>query len=411
MLWWQLTNAEGLNLQTVFPRTHSGGNLPSPISPDEPLSNDAALVLLREGDLLGLEGNWKGAQEKYEEALKRDAGLPGLKKLAQAQLQRRDIPGTQNTLSRMRSNGATAEDLLLLETIIELRSGELQKARDRLAKAAESPHKHYGQMLLAIVEGNHDKAKEEILAVQAGWDPILRTYAKVFQNAYDEFAAFPDSPDIHLITLLSRALAESQQCELALPLLAQVVSKQDDYRDAWVVMGYCELTSERFETARSSLERAYNLDPEKPEIQYFLARAHAALEDHQNAITFGQYALKNDFEPQAEVRRFLAREADIVGDKSLAFSQYEALSKLPDADLATYIRLVSISMETSRTDIALATATSAVQKWPDEAKAFELLGWVQQSIGQTNEARGNYERALQIDPHLKSAREKIEQLP
>jgi len=58
----------------------------------------------------------------------------------------------------------------------------------------------------------------------------------------------PSSPrvrEIHLLTLVSRALAQVQECELALPLLSQVTGIQDDYRDAWIVQGFCELSSER----------------------------------------------------------------------------------------------------------------------------------------------------------------------
>ena len=61
--------------------------------------------------------------------------------------------------------------------------------------------------------------------------------------------------------------------------------------------------------APASLERAYQLDPEKPEIQYFLARVYHALKDNTNAITFLQYAIVNDFEPENDARELLASYA------------------------------------------------------------------------------------------------------
>jgi len=395
---------------TVMPTHELGASLPVVQVEDTYTGSDAVQALLREGDFFALEGDWKRAQEKYEAAVKKDAGLIGLKKLAQAQLQRRDMDGLNRTLSRLKNSNAPAEDLLLLEVLIALRTGNIQEARTMLNTATDSPHKHYGLALLAIIEGNHTQAQEELVLVAAGFDPALRTYAKIFQAAYEEYERFPDSPEIHQITLLSRALAETQQCELALPLLTQVVSKQDDYRDAWTVLGYCELTTERFEAARDALERAYNLDPEKPEIQYFLARTHSALADHDNAVMFGQYALKNDFEPAAEIRRFLAREAETMGDTSLAFAQYEALIELPEADIHTFTRFVSVSIQTGKHDVALAAATTATEKWPDEGKPFELLGSSEEALGQVDQAILHYQKALQQDPQLQSAKQKLANL-
>jgi len=56
-------------------------------------------------------------------------------KLAQSQLNRRDIHGAQDTLDALRRQGARSEDVLLLESIIHLRTGELEKARAVLEAA------------------------------------------------------------------------------------------------------------------------------------------------------------------------------------------------------------------------------------------------------------------------------------
>lgn len=408
-LWWQLQHTT-LHARTGNTSVVSDIAILTTQNYADLSAGDAGLLALREGDVLALQGNWKDAQTKYEEAVRNNAGLQALRKLVQAQLQRRDINGAKNTRNKLQAQGAKPEDLLLIDVIILLRTGELVQAKTLLANAPESPHKQYGLALLNIIQGNHESAKNELVTVVNGWDPVLRTYAKTLQAAYDEYALFPESPEIHLITLLSRALAESQQCELALPLLTQVVKKQDDYRDAWIVQGYCELMGERYENARSSLERAYNLDPEKPEIQYFLARAYSALDDNVNAVTFSQYALQNGFEPQKEIRRFLATEAEITGNTALALEQYRALSQLPDADLQTFAKVVSLFMSANQKTDALAFAESATRKWPTEAKAFELLGWVQEGMGQTEDAKANYQKALQLNPALSSAKEKLSRL-
>lgn len=370
----------------------------------------AALASMREGDLAARRNNWATAEAAYDAAVKAEGGLPALRKLAHAQLQRRRYQETRSTLDRLRRNGARSEDLLLIESGIELRSGELVRARQLLESADDSPQKHYGLALLAIAGRDHAQAREELKQVMAGWDPVLRSQADILMGAYEEYTLFPDSPDIHLLTLLSRALAQAQECELALPILSQVTQAQDDYRDAWIVQGYCELGTERFAQALASFEHAYAIDPEKPEIQYFLARTYAAQEDHGNALRFLQYALENGFEPETEVRRALAREALETGNAAVALEQYDALSTREQATMEDFADFVTAAMTAGRTEEALVKAGKATEKWPDNPDAYTLYAWAAEEADRDEEARNALEKALSIDPGHAEASQRLERM-
>jgi tetratricopeptide (TPR) repeat protein len=378
---------------------------------DAPIdAGDRALLHLRRGDLAAIQGNWAQAETDYTQAVDAGGGITALKKLAQAQLQRRELDAVRTTLDRLRSEGARDEDLLLIESVMLIRSGEIQKASERLHASVDTPHKHYALALLSIVQGDHTLAKSELTTVINGWEPVLRTYAKELQKAYEEYAQFPESPEIHLTTLLSRSLAEVRECELALPLLTHVLEKRDNYRDAWIVQGYCELTTERFQEAERSLERAYGLDPEKPETQYFLARAHAALGDHGNALTFFQYALKNGFKPEREVREHIALEALATGDTALALKQYAAVTALPDIDSDAYVQYITLALQQGKAADVYDIAKEATSKWPDEAQTWELLGLTAADLQKKDEAKEALTKALQMDPSLEKAREKLGKL-
>lgn len=375
-----------------------------------PDGGDEALLHLRRGDIAAMRGDWVTAGEEYQQSVNAHGGLVALRKLAQAQLQRRDIRGARETLDRMRREGAHPEDLLLLESVILLRTGEMDKARDLLNASDDSPHKHYGLALLAIAAGDHATAKTELAAVIGGWEPVLRSYAKTLASAYDQYALFPDSPETHLQTLLARALADVQECELALPMLAHVTQVQDDYRDAWIVQGYCELSTERTKEAVSSLERAYQIDPEKPETQYFLARAYGASGDHAQAVTYLQYALRNGFEPASEVRRLLAKEALDTGNADLALEQYEAMTQDAQADVDTFGSYIAAAITAGKKEEAYAKAQEAVKRWDNDATAHELLGWAAQETGRTDEAKKELNEALKIDPTRTTAQERLKGL-
>jgi tetratricopeptide (TPR) repeat protein len=417
--WWQL-HESSMTLREQLQQMMSGGSRSSAASEqggnasldDTPMTSadDAVLIHLRQGDLMSLQGDWSGAEHEYESAVAAGGGVAALRKLATAQMQRREIDKVKKTIQDLRSAGASGDDLMLLQVIVSLRTGELASAQQLLAQAADSPQKHYGLSLLSIVQGKNDDAKKELTATINGWEPTLRSYARVLQSAYDEYALFPESRPIHLTTLLARSLAQVQECELALPLLGQVIKEADDYRDAWTVQGYCELTTERYPEALASFQKAYAIDPEKPEIQYFLGRSSIALKQYRNAVTFYQYALVNGFEPKAEVRTRLAEAALLAGDKQAAYDQLKALVIEPDADVPLFEKVVSLAIDLQKNEDAYQYALTAATKWPDNAKVQELLGWGALQTGRKDEAKAALEKALKADPTLEKAKELLQTL-
>jgi len=411
-LWWQL-NETGQSFRDqmtamIKPIALSG----STISPIDSLidAKDATLLHMRRGDLLALRGNWEEAAQEYKEAVDAGGGLPALRKLLSAQLQRRDTRAARSTLDAMRREGAKREDLLLLESIMALREGKSDEAQGLLGSMPDSPQKSYGLALLAITQNQHDTASTLLQEVVAGWEPILRTYARTLLAAYEEYAAFPESPVTHLTTLVARSLAEVQECELAIPMLQQVNQFQADYRDAWILQGYCELMTERGREALVSLERAYAIDPVKPEIQYFLGRAYMEMDDLGNAATFMGYALRNGFEPKSEVRRQLVDLYIKKGDPAAALDQLDALTSEEGATVETYSDFVRTALSQGKKDEAILKATDATQKWNADARTWNLLGWAQLEAERKDEARASLQRALELDPSNEEAKQNLAKL-
>lgn len=413
-MWWQVVQGK-IALQKVLSLKAPTDELleaTMPLdSPEDALnSGDAALLHTRRGDIMLLQGEFASAQQEFQIAVDKSGGLPALRKLASVQLQRRDLEGVTVTIDALKRAGARSEDVLLLQAVVLLQKAELEQARTLLADAPDSPHKHYGLALLAIMQGQHDEAKRELALVESGWEPLLRTSARTLLAAYEEYTLFPQSPELHLTTLLARALADVSQCELALPLLAKVTVQRDDYRDAWIVQGFCELITERPKQALTSLQRAYNIDPQKPEVQYFLGRALSALDDHENAVTFLQYALRNGLEPQRDARVLLGREAALMGNTPLSLEQFQALTQLPDATVNDYSTFAKTAISMGSEDAAYQKAKEATERWADDARAWELLGLSAKAAGRKDEAKQALEKALQLEPGRLSAKEMLEAL-
>lgn len=368
-------------------------------------SQTQALVLLREGELYEFRGEWKQAEDRYRESAESGGGTVALKKLAAVELQRREFEAAAKTIGRLKEENSDSNEVLLLEGILSLRQGDRTTARSIFNRKADSPHGTYGQALVSIGEGDHENAKLSLMKAATMSDTTIQTYSKTLLQAYDEFALFPEGQEIHRATLLAHALALVNECETAITLVTPVTNQEPKYRDGWIVKGFCEFGTERTRESLVSLEQAYNLDPEKPEIQYFLARAHAALGDPQNAVTFLQYAILNGFSPEEDARELLARYAMELGNTDLALEQYGILAEKKQSTLRDFERYIELAITTPNHGLdALASAKKALERWPDNVTALTLAGEAALIAGLPSDAQKYIDTALRIDPTNTRAR-------
>jgi tetratricopeptide (TPR) repeat protein len=364
---------------------------------------------LREGDLLAEQGRWSEALVVYKAAVTEDSSLLALRKQMQAQLQLSKYDEAVETLAALRSAGAKSQDILLLQNIILLRTGKTEEAKKSLESAVESEQRQYGLLLLAIAQGDHNAAKVHASAVLGGTEPILRSNAQILLGAYEEYALFPESTNSHLITLLARALAEIQECTLALSLVPQVTASTPSYRDAWIVQGFCELQTEKYNKAIASYVAAYNIDPQKVPTQYFLGLSYYYNKEYQNAITFFEYALTNGFTPRSELHSLIANSAKKLGNSTLALTHFNALLELEPSE-EHYIATIQTALYVQDSTLAYQKALAMVSAYPDSSNSYELLGMVQESMNNTTEAKESYRKALAIDGTRTLSKERAEAL-
>lgn len=375
------------------------GILNRPRTTGTALNQSEALTALRDGEIFELKGIGKRAEEKYRESVAAGGGAPALRKLITIQLQRREYDAAAKSIADLRKERGDSADVNFLEGFLALNTGDIGKAKAMFLKKDEDPRNQFGVALAAVMEGDHETAKNKLgIAVQSG-DPEIRASASVILAAYGEFALFPGGQDIHLQTLLARALAQIRACEPALILLDKVVIIAPRYRDPWIVKGYCEFVGERTKESLASLEQAYSLDAEKPEIQYFLARTHAALGDPQNAVTFLQYAIVNGFSPVRDARELLAEYALELGNPDLALEQYRLLAEQTDGDIADVANYVNLAVKNdARAVDAFDVAKQALKRWPDDPRALALAAKAALIAGMPDDATRYLQSALRIDP-------------
>lgn len=386
-----------------------------------PLPSDAVLpdvpvpfaVLVSQADNAFAAGNLSEATTLYERALALSNGVgfspgsdvPVIRKLFHTALLLRDSPKAESMLGLLSFRGVSEEALDALRGFLLLHVGDPDGARALFRKYPESPEHAYGLALLAISEGAHEEAEQSLSIVRESSDPVLTHAAQTLQGAYDEFALFEDGKNSHRSTLLARALAQLNQCPFALKLLEDVMVAEPDYRDAWIIMGYCKLVLQDPAEALKAFEKAYSLDPEKAETQYFLGLAHERSGNMTEARTFLSYALQNGFQPERAIREKLASLARAEGAYEDAAVQYRALLLLSDEGAAeAYHALVTLLVEhLDKTEEAMTIAEQARQRLGDVPLVLDLLGWMELLRGDVNQAAAYLTVAVTQDPLLPDA--------
>ncbi len=407
--WYQLrqTVKESLQRPEVVRQTGSSSVVTAlPIA-----TQDATLLTLHAGDQAALRGDWQQAKVLYQEVVTTNNSLLSLRKLAESQLQLSDSEGLEATLVTLAERGARREDIDRLRLSLLLRTGNTSQVKEELQQLEDSPQKSYLEALLAIISENQEGALVHLQAVEDGWDPLLRTRAKVLINAYDEYNQFERESSAHLQTVLARALAEVQECPLAIGLATKASAALPTYRDAWLMQGFCSVTIGEYEQAITALEKAYTLDRQKPEIQYFLARSYRAVGRYEDASVYFRRAKANGFEPVDEITVALAKVAIEAGDFSAARLQYRDLKdKEGPLQQDGFYGFIESSLNINAFEDAYQVATEMIKLYPEDAKAFELLGVTANKTERVEVAKTALQRALELNPYLTVAQEVLKDL-
>jgi tetratricopeptide (TPR) repeat protein len=198
---------------------------------------------------------------------------------------------------------------------------------------------------------------------------------------------------------------------------------------------FARLEARRLEDERRAEERRARLGRQNPHlvraarVAELVQRGKAAFAEGRFAQAANDLQLAQGMDPQsrelaalaAEARKKAAAakatelfrkglEAEAMGRTSAALAAYrEAL----EAD-ATHVRAAAqgarASLQLGDLAAARALAEAALQAGPRTGVAHEALGLVLESEGSRKEARKAFERALELDPRLQTAKERLKKL-
>ncbi len=289
---------------------------------------------------------------------------------------------------------------------IDLRQGHFPEAQKRLEElmktAGDDAQVNYNYALLKILTNDLDGGKH-FLSNASGQSPAPELKAKIdtLLKAYQEFEFAQAAEPLYLSELLARAFNQNKDYEFALFKLKEVLRARSDLRDAWILLGFSYLNLGDDYFALTAFQRAYELDSEWPATQYFLGLTNQALGDNDKAILYFNDALHNQFEPALVVKQKLAELYLNTKNYTMAINLYKEIVTLNKDDVQAFVRPIWIDLDfLNQPQDALALAQNAVTAFPENAMAYNLLGWAQTGTGDFTAAEKNLKKSLDIDPNL-----------
>jgi tetratricopeptide (TPR) repeat protein len=239
---------------------------------------------------------------------------------------------------------------------------------------------------------------EEKQADQIALSPELAKKINDLLAVYAEFDDFADGENPHLFALIAKKLAENNEASLAYAFAENAIKEDIEYIDGWILRGYASFLMQSFETALVDFHHAYEMDPLRPETQYFLALTLEKTGNDEEAAMFFEKALEHDFEFSSEVRWKLIEIFATQQKFDQVLQLYNQLvSENPEPK--KFVSAVHTSIDIlQKPEIALEITTTLLEENPTDILAMNLHAWALIANRQFYAAEKLLQEAENLDP-------------
>jgi len=186
------------------------------------------------------------------------------------------------------------EALIIIENTEEIPAN--LKFYQATLNALKNDHTKSREILTELAEMSTDKENDEFISEELSKKSIN------LLKVYEEFDEFADGKNAHLFVLIAKKLAENNEAVLAKEFASVAIKEDSEYVDGWVLRGYAGYLMEDYANSLEDLRQAYQIDPSRPEVYYFLALALEKSGNLPEAALFFEKSLEFDFEFSREIR-------------------------------------------------------------------------------------------------------------
>ncbi len=262
----------------------------------------------------------------------------------------------------------------------------------------ENPEVKYYKGILLILYKDFDNAKKLFEETSD------KKESENFLSAYKLFSYFKGGSQLHLQTLLAKAMVQNEFYEASIPLLFDVINSKKNYRDAWIILGYSYLKVDKLNDAIDAFNQAKALDTSKPEPYFYLGLAYFNSNELEEAANHLKEALEKGYKPAAEVNKKLGDIYIIQNQFEDAANEYEDVLSLNNQEMSSYVKLTWLYIDKlNNPQKALIVGKKALENFPDDAMSYNLIGWTLTAGKKYKEAEKYLAKAIELNPNLDAA--------
>ncbi len=353
-------------------------------------------------------GNYETAIQNYLYAINQNPNSSDpLIKVGEAYLANNEPKKAEEFFRKAADIDPDSNEILLGIARSLLNNQNIEQAKSLVWKMdKENAEVKYYTGVLLILYKDFEGAKNnfEELAKNETTPYLVKAKAQKFIDAYTTFSYFSEGETLHLQTLLAKALTQSGENAAAIPLLFDVIDQKNNYRDAWIILGYAYLKTDKIAEAIDSLEQAKSLQTDKPETLFYLGLAYFANNDLDKAIYYLEQADSEGYQPKEELNLKLG-DAYLLKEKfEKAEAHYNSVLATNTGNLNIFVRAIWLNIDKlDNATKAVELAQKALEVHPEEAMSYNLLGWSYTATGNFQEAEQYLNQALSLNPDFDAA--------
>ena len=341
--------------------------------------------------------------------------------LGEIYLRTNDFWKLENLIAQMEKKFPGNSEILVLKTRQLIAARKFDDVLAILATTPDVPPtlKFYEAVLQAL-QNDHEsaratlkeiskiKVREKEFIVEAGGlteaenqEPFLlpAVAQKIadIKNIYLEFDELVEAKDAHLFATLSKSLAEHNEGLLAREFADVAIKEDVHYIDGWLLRGYAQLVLQDFLAAEKDFRQAYELDPLRPETQYFLALSLYEQQKYPEAALFFEKALDYEFEFSAEVRWKLLEIFSAQKKYTQVIDLYRQLLDY-NTEAEKFINAVHTAVDLlKKPKVALEFSQILIDENPEEPFVLNIHAWALLANEKYVEAKQYLEKSLSLD--------------
>lgn len=209
---------------------------------------------------------------------------------------------------------------------------------------------------------------------------------------------------------LARALSTENKIDEALVICDRILQQNPQQVDLLKMKADLLTKKGNDKEALAVLEKAYQLTPYEIELNYILALKYAESKNPR-VVALCDSLIKVDSDGlHAEPYYYKGIYFANLKDYPRALSLFDESIKVDYTFFDSYIEKGGLLYEMKKYPDALKVFNLALTVSPDNADNYYWIGKCQEAMGQKEEARLNYQRAVGLDKDFKEAREALERM-